>query len=50
MDENLWMYVLGAAVVTPLVPALKRRLELSGEHTCCEHNNEEQCMPEKINT
>ena len=29
MDENLWMYVLGAAVVTPLVPALKRRLELS---------------------
>lgn len=29
MDENLWMYVLGAAIVTPLVPALKRRLELS---------------------
>ena len=29
MDENLWMYVLGAAVITPLVPALKRRLELS---------------------
>jgi glutamate-1-semialdehyde 2,1-aminomutase len=29
MDENLWMYALGAAALAPLLPALKRRFELS---------------------
>ena len=29
MDENLWMYALGAAALARLLPALKRRFELS---------------------
>ena len=29
MDETLWMYALGAVLLTPWLPAAKRRLELS---------------------